>query len=75
VARRLRANPTEAEYALWHALRQWRPRFTRQYLVGRTIPDFACRAARLLIEVDGGQHNDSKRDLGRTAVLKEAAGG
>jgi BirA family biotin operon repressor/biotin-[acetyl-CoA-carboxylase] ligase len=71
VARKLRATPTDAEYARWQALRQWRPRFTRQYPIGRAIPDFVCRKARLVIEVDGGQHNDSKRDPARTAALKE----
>jgi very-short-patch-repair endonuclease len=72
-ARQLRANPTDAERALWQALRQWRPRFTRQYPIGRAIPDFVCRKARLVVEVDGGQHNESKRDSVRTAALK--AGG
>jgi very-short-patch-repair endonuclease len=56
---------------LWLALRRWRPRFTRQYVVGRAIPDFVCRKARLVVEVDGGQHDESRRDAARTAALKE----
>ena len=70
-ARALRANPTDAERVLWLALRRWRPRFTRQYVVGRAIPDFVCRKARLVVEVDGGQHDESRRDAARTAELKE----
>jgi very-short-patch-repair endonuclease len=49
---------TEAEKRLWRKLRElglpWR--FRRQHPIGRHIVDFACPAAKLVIELDGGQH-------------------
>jgi len=58
VARRLRRDMTEAERRLWRELRElglpWR--FRRQHPIGRHIVDFACPAAKLVIELDGGQH-------------------
>src|SRR5215472_18236272 len=58
IARHLRRNMTDAEQRLWRALRELkgRNRFRRQHPVGAHIVDFACPAARLAIEVDGGQH-------------------
>ena len=60
-ARRLRRDMTEAERRLWRELRivNLPLRFRRQHPIGRFIVDFACPAARLIIEVDGGQHADS----------------
>jgi very-short-patch-repair endonuclease len=69
-ARALRNNPTPAEEALWRTLRQARPRFTRQLRPGPFVADFACRRARLIVEVDGSQHADSKADEGRSAALE-----
>jgi very-short-patch-repair endonuclease len=69
-ARALRNNPTPAEEALWRTLRQVRPRFTRQLRPGPLVADFACRRARLIVEVDGSQHADSKTDEGRSAALE-----
>ena len=43
--------------------------FRRQLPLGRYIVDFACPAARLIVEVDGGQHAEA-RDAGRTAWLE-----
>lgn len=71
-AQSLRRNATDAERALWQALRQYRPGFTRQLVVGNHILDFACRSARLAVEVDGGQHSQSCGDTHRTEVLKVA---
>ncbi|MCC7274970.1 MAG: DUF559 domain-containing protein [Alphaproteobacteria bacterium] len=57
-ARRLRRDATAAERRLWRALREAKlaVRFRRQHPIGRHIADFACPAARLVVELDGGQH-------------------
>ncbi len=68
-ARALRRNRTPAERALWQVLAQVRPRFTRQYPIGPYVADFACRRARLIVEVDGSQHADSGHDAQRAAEL------
>lgn len=69
-ARALRRDPTDAERKLWSALRLYRPRFTRQLVIDRYIVDFACRAARLAIELDGGQHAwRTAEDAARSAKL------
>ena len=71
-ARRLRRDSTEAEQRLWYYLRSRRLggfKFRRQVTLGRFIADFACVEARLIVEADGGQHND-KRDAARTEYLE-----
>lgn len=65
-AREHRKNMTEAERALWECLKRWpRPyRFRRQHIIGDYIADFACLAAHLVIEVDGGYHfTDEQKKL------------
>ncbi|MDR0775213.1 MAG: DUF559 domain-containing protein [Azonexus sp.] len=68
LARSLRANMTDAEQRLWRWLRGHQlaeSRFRRQHPVGPFIADFACIEKRLIVEIDGGQHNpiaDSSRD-------------
>jgi very-short-patch-repair endonuclease len=59
-ARRLRSDPTNAEKKLWWRLRMLKREgfhFRRQVPIDHLIVDFACYSARLVIEVDGGQHN------------------
>jgi very-short-patch-repair endonuclease len=71
LARKLRVNGTEAERKLWSMLRNRQIRgmkFVRQFPIGPYIADFACREAALIIEVDGGQHDDEV-DRARTADL------
>ena len=72
-ARDLRANPTRAEKRLWQVLRSKQSglRFRRQMPIGYWIADLAGAAARLIVEVDGGQHADSRRDERRDAFLTE----
>jgi very-short-patch-repair endonuclease len=75
-ARKLRHTSTEAEKRFWRAIRARQlngAKFRRQYPIGGFIADFVCLEARLIVEVDGGQHNDSETDVRRTAAL-EAAG-
>ncbi len=72
IARRLRRDGTDAERLLWRALREavlpWR--FRRQHPIGGHIADFACPAAKLVIEIDGGQHAAQQAaDAARSASL------
>jgi very-short-patch-repair endonuclease len=72
-ARGLRKDMTDAERALWCLLRDRRMdgwRFRRQEPIDRYIVDFVCFEARLIIEVDGGQHFESKADEARDAHLR-----
>ena len=46
-------------------------KFRRQYAVGPYIADFCCYEERLLIEVDGSQHQNSKADKIRSKYLSE----
>ena len=54
---------TDAEKRLWSKLRrvQLGARFRRQQPIGPYIVDFYCAAARLVVEVDGGQHSEMQR--------------
>lgn len=70
-ARELRNGATEAERALWHALRAYRPRFTRQLAIGHFIIDIAYRTAKVAIELDGGHHSERlEHDAQRTRLLE-----
>ncbi|WP_239988711.1 endonuclease domain-containing protein [Paramagnetospirillum kuznetsovii] len=74
-ARALRSDPTETEKRLWRLLRRGSLdgyRFRRQHPVHPYILDFACLAAKLAVEADGGQHCESSRDHARTAFLERA---
>jgi adenine-specific DNA-methyltransferase len=66
---------TEAERKLWLRLRDWRAagyHFRRQAPLGSFIADFACVHARLVVELDGGQHMEQvAEDSMRTAYLAE----
>jgi very-short-patch-repair endonuclease len=74
LARAMRAAPTQAERKLWwhlrHRLSTPGTHFRRQVRIGRYIADFACHAKRIVIEVDGGQHDRSAADERRTKVLE-----
>jgi very-short-patch-repair endonuclease len=74
-ARSLRADMTEAERKMWQALRGKQLhecRFRRQYVIGSYIADFVCVEKRLVIELDGGQHQDQVAyDEKRTAFMRQ----
>jgi BirA family biotin operon repressor/biotin-[acetyl-CoA-carboxylase] ligase len=70
-ARELRNASTKQERRIWRLIRHHRPRFTRQHVVGTYIIDFACREAKLAVELDGSQHLErSAEDHARTAFLE-----
>ena len=74
-ARALRETMTDAEQLLWYRLRRKQLdgfRFRRQHPFEMFVLDFYCCEAKLAIELDGGQHNESKviiRDNARTEFL------
>jgi very-short-patch-repair endonuclease len=75
IARRLRRDRTEAEDRLWKYLRNRQmdgAKFRSQSPVGPYVADFLCAEAKLIVELDGGQHGIEK-DAARTKAL-EAAG-
>ena len=62
-ARELRAQMTEAERKLWGRLRRKNIaglRFRRRETIGPYIADFYCSPAKLIVELDGGQHGNEQ---------------
>ena len=60
VARKLRQNSTKEERILWQLLRNRQflgLKFKRQFPIGNYVVDFVCEAEKIIIELDGGQHN------------------
>ncbi len=70
----MRKHPTHAEEILWRNLRSSRfqgAKFRRQVPFDRYVVDFYCHAAKLVIELDGKQHEWlSDYDAGRSEVLE-----
>jgi very-short-patch-repair endonuclease len=70
----LRQNMTDAERRIWQVIRSQQIdgfKFRRQVPIGRYIADFVCHEARLIVEIDGGQHEPSApREIERTALLQ-----
>ena len=77
-AHRMRYDPTDAERVLWQRLRfeitLEGSHFRRQALIGPFIVDFASRKARLVIELDGGQHDEQRAADERRTRYIEARG-
>jgi very-short-patch-repair endonuclease len=74
-ARTMRRDGTKPEALLWLELKAKRlggHHFVRQLPIGLYIADFACRKAKLIVELDGSQHADSKHDKRRDEVLRSA---
>ena len=73
-ARELRAGMTDAEQKLWRYLRNRQLqgfKFRRQHEIGCYIADFVCTEAKLIVELDGGQHLEQMEyDERRTRQLK-----
>jgi very-short-patch-repair endonuclease len=73
-AKQLRQNQTDAENLMWRALRANRLhgfKFKRQVPLDIYFADFVCFEAKLIIELDGGQHNESTHDAIRDKALSE----
>ncbi|MFY7115810.1 endonuclease domain-containing protein [Enterobacter cloacae complex sp. SHL020] len=72
-SKQLRKQITPEELRLWYLFRGRRffgYKFRRQMPIGTYIVDFACFKAKLIVELDGGQHqNEEAYDLRRTAFL------
>ena len=62
---------TQAERAIWDMLRKAfeGAHFRRQVPIRHFIVDFASHPAKLVIEIDGGQH-DAEADLPRTNIIE-----
>ncbi|MGE0105610.1 MAG: biotin--[acetyl-CoA-carboxylase] ligase [Thiomonas sp.] len=71
--RQLRRDMTDAERLLWSRVRngQLGSKFRRQVPIGPYIADFTCAAARLVVELDGGQHNECPHDALRDAFFRQ----
>ncbi|MBZ9868678.1 endonuclease domain-containing protein [Mesorhizobium sp. CA15] len=72
-ARSMRRESTDAEDRLWQELRGRRRdniKFRRQVPIGRFVADFLCAEAKLVVEIDGSQHAESRHDQERDAELK-----
>jgi very-short-patch-repair endonuclease len=77
-AKRLRRQSTAAEEVLWERLRSRQflgLKFRRQVPIGQYIADFYCHDRRLVLELDGGIHDeprqqshDGNRDLNLTTL-------
>ena len=72
--RHLRKTLTDAENLLWSRLRRRQLggfRFRKQHPIGAYVADFACVEQKLVVELDGSQHLDSRHDAARDACLRE----
>ena len=72
-AKHLRQSMTDAEQCLWRHLRAHRfdgQKFRRQVPLGPYVVDFVHFGARLIVEADGGQHAESRKDQARDSWLR-----
>jgi very-short-patch-repair endonuclease len=65
-ARELRTKQTEAERILWFKLRDKqfdKTKFRRQEPIGNYIVDFVCFEKKLIIEIDGNPHKETRTKI------------
>lgn len=73
-AKSLRQNQTDAEKKFWNEVKAKRfqgLKFKRQHPIGTYYADFACIEEKIVVEIDGGQHNENTKDELRTQYLEE----
>jgi len=76
IARKLRSASTDVERKLWQKIRERQIeefRFRRQRPIGNFVVDFVCLEAKLIVELDGGQHAEPAKvaaDETRTKFLE-----
>jgi len=71
-AKSLRTTSTDAEIKLWYHLRAKRLgglKFRRQHPIPPYVADFFCEELKLVIELDGSQHNEGA-DSARAHALE-----
>lgn len=74
IARKLRKQQTPEESKLWQLLRSRRFqnfKFRRQFPIDQYVADFVCLSKRLIIKLDGGQHNQNSDDIIRDEYLQK----
>ena len=76
LAGELRARMTEAEEVLWNLIKinEWHLKFRRQHPIANYIADFYCHTVKLVIELDGGYHENKEvnvYDEAREKDIKE----
>ena len=65
-SKELRKNSTDAEQKMWYLLRRNQIlglHFKRQKPIGKYVADFVCASKKLIIEIDGGQHNENENKI------------
>lgn len=72
----MRKNPTEAENAFWQLATSgvFDGKFRRQHVIGDYIVDFVCLAKKLIVEIDGGYHDEVQQQIDdnlRSTELKD----
>ena len=64
IARALRQRQTDSEARLWGVLRNGaldNLKFRRQRPIGRFVTDFCCEEVKLIVEIDGGYHDNPQQ--------------
>lgn len=76
-ARNLRKRQTEAEKKIWLTIRNRQLggfKFRRQVSFGPYVADFVCHEAKLIFEIDGGQHATNQEPENRRTRFLEDQG-